>query len=143
MDTGLTTTTFLTLAFAACASAPLQAASAPAHLREPPLIMRLSNDEFRIAFGIDAPGCAQGCSGVIRYRVDWRTEDGALISEYRRVGYSVAPHSRRTLTVDRQYFDTAEGAHRVEVVQVRVAAISCSAGLDAIPRQLAALNPAP
>jgi hypothetical protein len=97
-----------------------------ASLVQDPLVMRLSKDEFRIAFGINAQGCASnGCSGVIHYRVKWKTEDGAVMSEFRRVRYTVVPHSSRTITVDRQYFDTAEGAHTTDVVKVTVDRITC------------------
>jgi hypothetical protein len=34
----------------------------------------------------------------------------------------------RTMTVDRQYFDTAEGAHTTNVVRVTVAMITCVDG---------------
>jgi len=86
----------------------------------------LSKDEFRIAFGVSAQGCAlNGCSGLIHYRVKWKTEDGTVMSEFRRVSYNVVPHSSRTMTVDRQYFDTAEGAHTTDVVEVTVDTITC------------------
>jgi hypothetical protein len=88
--------------------------------------MRLSKDEFRIAFGINAEhGAAQGCNGVIRYRVDWKTEDGMKRSENRLVSYTVSPLASRAMTVDRQYFDTAEGQHTTEVVRVTVDSITC------------------
>jgi len=96
-------------------------AAGPVSLTEQPLVMRLSKDEFRIAFGIDAGRCAaSGCNGVIRYRVEWRTEDGTVRSEIRHVSYSVLPNSSRAMTVDRQYFDTAEGAHRTDVLKVSI-----------------------
>ena len=104
--------------------------------------MRLSKDEFRIAFGINAERCAssaQGCNGVIRYRVDWMTEDGTTRSETRRLSYTVAPQSRRSLAVDRQYFDTAEGAHTTHVVKVSVKLITCVDGADADRVRTAAL----
>ena len=100
-------------------------------LVQQPVVMRLSKDEFRIAFGLDAASCAsseRGCSGTIRYRVDWKADDGTLRSEVKRVNYALLPQSSRGLTVDRQYFDTAEGAHHTEVVRVSVAAISCVDG---------------
>jgi hypothetical protein len=91
--------------------------------------MRLSKDEFRIAFGVNAQGCvSNGCNGVIHYRVEWKIEDGTVISEFRRVSYNVLPHSVRTMTVDRQYFDTAEGAHTTNVVKVTVDMITCVDG---------------
>ena len=71
-----------------------------------------------------------GCSGVIRYRVDWKTADGTTRSEIKRVGYSVSPLASRTIAVDRQYFDTAEGRHTTDVVKVRVDAITCRDGVD-------------
>jgi hypothetical protein len=105
---------------AATVAAPVE----PVSLAQQPVVMRLGKDEFRIAFGLNAATrcatSAQGCSGVIRYRVDWKTEDGALRSEIKRVNYSVAPQSQRGLAVDRQYFDTAEGAHTTDVVKVSV-----------------------
>jgi hypothetical protein len=95
-------------------------------LTQAPLVMRLSKDEFRIAFGIRAGrSAANGCNGVIRYRVEWKTEDGTTRSEIRRVNYTVPPRTSRSITVDRQYFDTGEGQHTTEVVRVSVDRISC------------------
>jgi hypothetical protein len=95
-------------------------------LTQDPLIMRLSKDEFRIAFGINGEHCgAQGCSGLIRYRVDWKTPDGVTRSEIRHVNYTVSPNASRTIAVDRQYFDTAEGQHTTDVLRVSIDAITC------------------
>jgi hypothetical protein len=95
-------------------------------LTQDPLIMRLSKDEFRIAFGINGERCgAQGCSGLIRYRVDWKTPDGTTRSEIRHVTYTVSPNASRTIAVDRQYFDTAEGQHTTDVLKVSVDSITC------------------
>jgi hypothetical protein len=106
-----------------------RAAAVPEHvvvLTQDPLIMRLSKDEFRIAFGINGERCgAQGCSGMIRYRVDWRTPDGTTRSEIRHVTYTVSPNASRTIAVDRQYFDTAEGQHTTDVLKVSVDSITC------------------
>jgi hypothetical protein len=105
----------------------LLAATHDVVLTQEPYVMRLSKDEFRIAFGLSAPGCAaRGCSGVIRYRVAWRTEDGLRVSEMRRVSYAVPAHYSRAMTVDRQYLDTAEGAHTTEVMTVDIDGISCT-----------------
>ena len=93
-------------------------------LTQEPLVMRLNKDEFRIAFGIKGEHCANGCSGMIRYRVDWKTQDGATRSETRHVQYTVPPRAGRTIAVDRQYFDTAEGKHTTDVVKVHVDAIT-------------------
>jgi hypothetical protein len=112
----------------------LSAGAAPASkhvvsLTQDPVIMRLNKDEFRIAFGINGERCGtNGCSGMIRYRVDWKTADGATRSEIKHVSYTVAPRAHRTIAVDRQYFDTAEGQHTTEVVKVSVDAISCRDG---------------
>jgi hypothetical protein len=101
-------------------------------LSQRPLVMRLSKDEFRIAFGINGEQCSpNGCHGLIRYRVDWRTEGGVRRSEVKQVDFAVSPHSGRSITVDRQYFDTAEGAHTTEVVNVSVDDITCYAGTEA------------
>jgi len=86
-------------------------------LTQDPLVMRMGKDEFRVAFGINSVGCTtSGCYGAIRYRVNWKAEDGTTRSDIREVGYTVVPNAARTITVDRQYFDTAEGAHRTDVV---------------------------
>jgi hypothetical protein len=100
-----------------------------AMLSERPLVMRISKDEFRIAFGLNVHGCvAHGCNGTISYRVEWLTDNGERNSELRRVRYSVPPRYTRGLTVDRQYFDTAEGAHTTAVVEVTVRKITCLPG---------------
>jgi hypothetical protein len=97
------------------------AAGPPVSLTQEPLVMRLSKDEFRIVFGVVAQqGAGRGCNGVIRYRIDWKTEDGTTRSETRLVSYRVSPSASRAITVDRQYFDTAEGQHTTDVVKVSV-----------------------
>jgi hypothetical protein len=95
-------------------------------LTQEPLIMRLNKDEFRIVFGINGERCGgNGCSGIIRYRVDWKTQDGTTRSEVKHVNYLVSPLASRTIAVDRQYFDTAEGQHTTDVVRVSIDAITC------------------
>ena len=95
-------------------------------LTQEPLVMRLDKDEFRIAFGLDAGRFASnGCDGVIRYRVDWKAEDGTTRQEAKQVKYAVLPGASRTITVDHQYFDTAEAAHTTDVVKVSVDEITC------------------
>ena len=114
----------------------LSASAAPASkhsvsLTQDPVIMRLNKDEFRIAFGINGERCGNnGCSGMISYRVDWKTADGATRSEIKHLSYTVLPRARRTIAVDRQYFDTAEGQQTTEVVKVRIDAITCRDGAD-------------
>jgi len=93
--------------------------------------MRLSKDEFRVAFSINAERCAtNGCNGVIQYRIDWKTENGTTRSEIKLVNYTVSPTTNRAMTVDRQYLDTAEGAHTTDVIKVRVDKITCLDGED-------------
>jgi len=116
-------------AIASAIAAPASGHSAS--LTQEPVVMRLSKDEFRIAFGINSERCAStGCNGVIHYRVDWKAEDGLTRSESRRVSYAALPSMNRSITVDRQYFDTAEGAHTTDVVKVSVDRITCLDGLD-------------
>jgi hypothetical protein len=108
---------------AACSGAAPRGAS----LTQEPLVMRLSKDEFRIVFGLAAQQCA---AGSIRYRVDWRTDAGTLSSEVKRVNFDMPRPYTRAMTVDRQYFDTAEGAHTTEIVKVSVDEISCTAARE-------------
>ena len=99
-------------------------------LTQAPLIMRLDKDQFRIAFGINGERCgAIGCSGMIRYRVQWRIADGTTRSEIKHLSYSVSPLAGRTIAVDRQYFDTAEGQHTTDVIKVIIDRITCRAGV--------------
>ena len=112
----------LTLSSGAFAASPSERSIS---LTQEPLVMRLNKDEFRIAFGINGERCVNGCSGMIRYRVDWKAEDGATRSETKRVHYTVPPRAGRTIAVDRQYFDTAEGQQTTDVVKVRVDEITC------------------
>lgn len=145
----MTTSLTKTLAVAASiAAVPALGANAAAvstraiSLTQDPVVMRLSKDEFRIAFGLNAEHCAAvGCNGVIRYRVDWKTEDGTMRSEIKRVSYTAVPSATRALTVDRQYFDTAEGAHTTDVVRVSVDMITCADGVEpAITRTASAAS---
>lgn len=113
-------------AMAAGSACAAQTDAPAATLTQAPVIMRLNQDEFRIAFGVDAAQCAgKPCSGVIRYRVDWQTDDGTLRSEVKQVNYVVSPAASRTIAVDRAYFDTAEGQHKTRVVRVQVEKITC------------------
>jgi len=119
-----------TLTLSAGAGAASPSSERSVSLTQDPLIMRLNKDEFRIAFGINGERCGNsGCNGMIRYRVDWKAADGATHSETKHVSYTVSPNAHRTITVDRQYFDTAEGQHTTDVVKVRIDAITCVDGV--------------
>lgn len=128
----MTSMNIIALSLVAFASANIQAtvpAQPSVSLTEAPLVMRLSKDEFRIAFGINGERCfPSGCHGLIRYRVKWKTEDGMTRFEIKRVNYAVLPHARRSITVDRQYFDTAESQHTTDLVSVSVNLITCDEG---------------
>jgi uncharacterized protein YcfL len=119
------------LAIATLSAHGAQPQAHPISLSQSPLVMRLSKDEFRIAFGINAQKCAaSGCHGLIQYRVHWKTEQGLTRSELKQVSYTVPPRSQRSIAVDRQYFDTAEGQHTTEIVNVTVDAITCHEGVE-------------
>jgi hypothetical protein len=148
MTTSLARTLLIAASLAALPALGASASAAAARsvsLTQDPVVMRLSKDEFRIAFGLNAEQCASlGCNGVIRYRVDWKTEDGTTRSEIKRVSYAAAPRATRTITVDRQYFDTAEGAHQTDVVRVSVDMITCADGTEsATARTASAAQRAP
>jgi len=107
-------------------AAAATAAASAVSLTQEPVVMRLNKDEFRIAFGINAEGAtAKSCIGTIHYTVDWTTDDGLARSESRHVSYTVPQAAHRTITVDRQFFDTREGAHTTNVVKVHVDKITC------------------
>jgi hypothetical protein len=121
------------LAIATLTAHGAQVQAEPISLSQSPLVMRLSKDEFRIAFGINAQKCVvTGCHGLIQYRVHWRTEQGLTRSELKQVSYTVPPRSGRSIVVDRKYFDTAEGQHTTEIVNVSVDAITCHAGVESL-----------
>lgn len=124
------------LALAATCAATVEAsAGRTVSLVGQPLVMRLNGDEFRFAFGIDGRSCLPaGCSGLIHYRVRWKTADGIAHSDVRRVSYQVSPAAARTITVDRQYLDTAEGAHTTDIVAVTVDRITASLNAAAARR---------
>ena len=128
-------TALIAIAVAAGLAAGAAVASEhPISLVQQPLVMRLSKDEFRIAFGLHAErAAASACNGVIRYHVNWKTEDGTTHSEMHRVNYSISARTSRSITVDRQYFDTAEGQHTTEVVRVSVNRLTCLDAGDARP----------
>lgn len=118
---------FLMLAVVASAAPVAFAATpeSPVLLTGAPVVMRISKDEFRIVFGIEGRSCMpQGCNGSVRYRVDWKASDGTARSERKEVNYTVSPDAARTIAVDRQYLDTAEGAHTVDIVNVKVDTIT-------------------
>ncbi|HEY0180029.1 MAG TPA: hypothetical protein VGC30_10415 [Dokdonella sp.] len=113
--------------FASAAAQAAEPATCAAAVTHDPVVMRLGKDEFRIAFGVGGERCAsEGCDGVIRYHASWKTEDGASRSDTKLLSYSVPRGASRTVAVDRHYFDTAEGKHTTDIVQVNVDDVSCS-----------------
>ncbi len=123
------------MAFSAISAGAASSAERAVSLTDDPIVMRLNKNEFRIAFGINGERCAQsGCTGLIRYRVDWKTDGGIARSEIKHVDYVVLPRTGRTIAVDRQYFDTAEGQHTTDIVKVSVDTITCVDGVAAPTR---------
>ena len=133
--------TLLCSVFLMSAAVQVTQAAVPAvSLTQDPLVMRMSKDEFRIAFGINAGHCsASGCYGVIRYRVRWRAEDGSTGSDVKQVAYIVAPHAPHSIVVDRQYFDTAEAEHTTEITRVSIERITCRMGVPSRTLQATSL----
>jgi hypothetical protein len=94
--------------------------------------MRIGKDEFRIAFGVNGEQCqGDACSGSIKYQTTWKTEDGATKVEQKQLSYEIPHGANRTVAVDRHYFDTAEGKHTTQIVQVSVDQVSCTRGTEA------------
>ena len=92
-----------------------------------PVVIRMDKDEFRIAFGVAGDACAEhGCSGVIRYRAAWRTEDGTEATDDKVLSYEIPSGSKRSIAVDRHYFDTSEGRHTTDLVGVKIDDVSCA-----------------
>lgn len=109
------------------ATAAAPAESCAVTVGDEPLVMRLGKDEFRIAFGVDGEQCQlEGCRGAIRYRAEWQTEHGASGSDSRLLSFNVPPGASRTIAVDRNYFDTAEGQHTTDIVKIHVDTVTCA-----------------
>jgi hypothetical protein len=99
-----------------------------AAISDKPLVMRIGKDEFRIAFSVTGEGCAaKNCSGTIRYQAAWRTEEGVSSTENKLVSFNIPDGAKRSIAVDRHYFDTAEGKHTTDLVDVTVEKITCQA----------------
>lgn len=121
----------LTVLFAGSASAA-QVTACSATVTPNPVVSRLGKDEFRVAFGIGGEECRGiGCAGTIDYRTIWEDEKGVRNVDVKRVGYSIPAGAAQSITVDRSYFDTAEGKHTTQVVDVRIDKVSCALGVDA------------
>jgi len=116
----------LALAALPCASAFAEDAC-KVNLTQDPLVMRVGKDEFRIAFGVAGDACAaSGCTGVIRYQAAWRTEDGTESIDNKVLTYEIPSGAKRSIAVDRHYFDTSEGRHTTDLVDVKVDNVSCA-----------------
>jgi hypothetical protein len=103
------------------------AASCAVSVTQNPVIIRMDKDEFRIAFGISGERCEEkGCTGVIRYKAAWQTEDGEKSVDTKMLSYDIPNGSNRSIVVDRHYFDTSEGKHTTDLVQVTVEDVSCT-----------------
>ena len=92
-----------------------------------PVVIRMDKDEFRIAFGVAGDRCEEsGCSGVIRYKAAWRTENGEQSVDTKLLSYDIPNGASHSIAVDRHYFDTSEGKHTTDLVQVTVDDVSCA-----------------
>jgi hypothetical protein len=115
----------LVLALAAGNVAAAEATCA-VNVTNDPVVIRMDKDEFRIAFGVAGDACAaNGCTGVIRYHAAWRTEDGTESVDNKVLSYDIPSGAKRSITVDRHYFDTSEGRHMTDLVDVKVDDVSC------------------
>jgi hypothetical protein len=118
--------TGLVLALAA-GNALAAEATCAVNVTNDPVVIRMDKDEFRIAFGVAGDACAKdGCSGVIRYHAAWRTEDGTESSDNKVLSYEIPSGSKRSIAVDRHYFDTSEGRHTTDLVDVKIDEVSCA-----------------
>ena len=92
-----------------------------------PVVLRISKDEFRIAFAVSGNQCREtGCSGVIRYQAAWRTEHGPTKIDRKVLSYNIPDGANRSIAVDRHYFDTAEAQHTTSIVRIDVDEVSCA-----------------
>ena len=92
-----------------------------------PVVIRMSKDEFRIAFGVAGDKCHDGgCAGVIRYDATWRTEDGTVNVDRKTLSYDIPSGVNQSIAVDRHYFDLGEGRHTTDLVRVAITDISCA-----------------
>ena len=100
-----------------------------------PVVIRMDKDEFRIAFGVAGDTCAEhGCTGVIRYHAAWQTEDGAKSIDNKVLSYAIPTGAKRSIAVDRHYFDTSEGQHTTDLVEVKIDDVSCTASRLTVQR---------
>ena len=92
-----------------------------------PVIIRMGKDEFRIAFGVTGDACeAGGCAGAIRYQAAWRADDGSDGVDRQELHYDIPRGAHRTVAVDRNYFDSREGGHTTDIVEVAIDDVSCA-----------------
>jgi hypothetical protein len=96
-------------------------------IKEEPVVIRMDKDEFRIAFGVSGDACRDnGCSGVIRYKAAWRTDDGIGRIDDKVLNYEIPSGANQSIVVDRHYFDTSEGKHTTDLFHVTVDDVSCA-----------------
>ena len=109
------------------AFAATPAASCAVTVTTDPVIIRMDKDEFRIAFGVSGERCEEnGCTGAIRYKAAWQTENGQQSVDSKVLSYDIPNGANRSIAVDRHYFDTSEGKHTTNLVQVTVENVSCA-----------------
>ncbi len=130
---GLVSTALLAVAMLPAAGAFAASNVCSVSMAQDPLIMRLGKDEFRIAFGLSGENCAQpgGCAGTINYRADWKAEDGTSRNEHKQLAFTIPDGAKRSLVVDRHYFDTSEGKHTTDLTAVSIENVSCESTVRA------------
>lgn len=127
----MNTTTIIRAALAAAFMAGTAVATAATPdtcsvaVKNDPVVIRMSQDEFRIAFGVQSESCKGGCTGLISYRAAWRANDGTQSVEEKRVAYTIPKGADRTIAVDRNFFDLGEARNTTDVVGVEVSDITC------------------
>ena len=103
------------------------AATCAVEVTKDAVIIRMDKDEFRIAFGVSGDRCEQsGCAGVIRYKAAWRTENGQEAVDTKLLSYDIPNGANHSIAVDRHYFDTSEGKHTTDLVEVTIDDVSCA-----------------
>src|SRR3954469_3958964 len=109
------------------AFAATPAATCAVEVTKDPVVIRMDKDEFRIAFAVSGTQCEDGgCSGVIRYQAAWRTEEGAQATDAKTLSYDIPKGASQSIAVDRHYFDTSEGKHTTDLVQITIDDVSCA-----------------
>ena len=107
---------------------PLAAeATCAVNVTNDPVVIRMDKDEFRIAFGVAGDACEKRAARASSATsAAWRTEDGAEATDNKVLSYDIPSGAKRSIAVDRHYFDTSEGRHTTDLVDVKIDDVSCA-----------------